>query len=117
MKKSNNIPPLPSLPSVTLSEEYVARVQELAEKGFSKERIATVLQRSVLQRSALLMRINMPGDVYHEAYILGVTSRQENILEKLKENAETGDPDAVKAFQEYKSALHESELRYKLFGV
>lgn len=26
-------------------------------------------------------------------------------------------PDAVKAFQEYKSALHESELRYKLFGV
>ena len=37
--------------------------------------------------------------------------------EKPKEKAETGDPDAVKAFQEYKSALHESELRYKLFGV
>lgn len=118
MKKNNNdIPPLPSLPSVILSDDHAPRVQELAEKGFSKERIAIILPLSVLQRSALLLRMDTPDDIYHEAYILGVTSRQKNILEKLKEKAETGDPDAVKAFQEYKFALQESELRYKLFGV
>ena len=47
----------------------------------------------------------------------GVLFRQEQMLGKLMEKALTGDPDAVKAFQEYKNALHESELRYKLFGV
>lgn len=117
MKKSNDIPPLPSLPSVILSDEYAIRVQELAEKGFSKGRIAAALPLSILQQSALLVRLDLPGDIYHEAYTLGVTTRQEKILEKLKENAEKGDTDAVKAFQEYKSALQESELRYQLFGV
>lgn len=117
MKKNKDIPPLRNVPSVSISDEHVARVQELAEKGFSKQRIVNILLLSVLHQAALLMRMEIPGDIYHEAYILGVTTRQENILEKLKEKAEGGDPDAVKAFLDYKSMLDECELRYKLFGV
>lgn len=117
MKRNKDIPPLRNVPSVSISDEHVARVQELAEKGFSKQRIVNILPLSVLHQAALLMRMEIPGDIYHEAYILGVTTRQENILEKLKEKAEGGDPDAVKAFLDYKSMLDECELRYKLFGV
>lgn len=118
MKKNKDIPPLRNVPSVTISDEHVPRVQELAEKGFSKQRIVNILPLPLsVFKAALLMRMETPGDIYHEAYILGVATRQENILEKLKENAEGGDPDAVKAFLDYKSMLDECELRYKLFGV
>lgn len=118
MKKNNAIPPLPDVPDkVTLSDDHQMRVKELSEKGFSPTRIVRILGLSRLQQQILLIRIDTPGDVYQEAYMGGVLARQEQMLDKLKERALTGDPDAVKAFQEYKNALHESELRYKLFGV
>lgn len=118
MKKNNAIPPLPDVPDkVTLSDDYQARVAELAEKGFSTTRIVRMLGLTRLEQQILLIRIDTPGDVYQESYMKGVLFRQEQMLGKLMEKALTGDPDAVKAFQEYKNSLHESELRYKLFGV
>ena len=118
MKKNNAIPPLPAIPEkVTLSDDHQTRVRELAEKGFSPSRIVRILGLSRLEQQLLLIRIDTPGDVYQEAYTGGVLARQEGLLDKLKEKALTGDPDAVKAFQDYKNALRESELRYKLFGV
>ncbi len=118
MKKNNQIPPLPVLPEDTmLTDEHQTRVRELSGKGFTAHRIVRMLGLSRLQQQMLLLRIGTPGDVYEIAYTGGVTDRQEAILTTLKEKAEGGDPDAVKAYQEYKQALVEGELRYKLFGV
>lgn len=116
--KKNDLQPIPTVPDkVTLTDEYQARVRELAEKGFSPRRIARALMLSKLEEQLLLLRIDTPGDVYQNAYMGGVVNRQEDILANLKEKAIKGDPEAVKAYQEYKNALDESELRYKLFGV
>lgn len=100
-----------------LTDEHQTRVRELSGKGFTAHRIVRMLGLSRLQQQMLLLRIGTPGDVYEIAYTGGVTDRQEAILTTLKEKAEGGDPDAVKAYQEYKQALVEGELRYKLFGV
>jgi len=100
-----------------LPDIYIEDVKRYSAAGMSPERIASLLELHGLARSLFLERVNNPADVYYSSFHSGQTSRNFEIMDKLREKAETGDIDAVKTFSEAQEDMSSLDLRKKLFGI
>ena len=55
-----------------LSDEYVNQVRTFGALNYAPERICQLLGLKKSKRAALLYRITIPGDIYHDAYQQGL---------------------------------------------
>ncbi len=100
-----------------LSDEYVQQVRTFGALNYTPERICRLLGLKNKKKSALLIRIELQGDVYYEAYHQGRAYGEYNIDAELAKKAEKGDPDAISMLEERKNERVEKDLRFKLFGI
>lgn len=108
---------MPELVDNVLSDEYVQQVRTFGALSYTPERICQLLGLSKAKRMALLFRIDIPGDVYYEAYRQGCALGEYNIDAELAKKAEKGDTDAITLLEERKNERSEKDLRFKLFGI
>nr|DAT14549.1 MAG TPA: hypothetical protein [Caudoviricetes sp.] len=101
----------------TLSDEYVNQVRTFGALNYAPERICQLLGLKKIKRAALLYRIAIPGDIYHDAYQQGLALGEYNIDAELAKKAEKGDNDSITLLEERKSERAEKDLRMKLFGI
>jgi len=92
------------------------QVSDLAELGYSADRIATLLGISGRKKIALVYRISCTNDTYNLAYNKGLAESEKVIDEKLHETAKTGDVDAIKLIGERNQKRIELDIRRELFG-
>ena len=100
-----------------LSDEYVNQVRTFGALSYTPERICQLLGLRKVKRIALLYRIGIPGDVYHEAYHQGRVLGEYNIDAELAKKAEKGEIDSITLLEERKNKRAEKDLRMKLFGI
>ena len=100
-----------------LSDEYVNQVRTFGALSYTPERICQLLGLRKVKRIALLYRIGIPGDVYHEAYHQGRALGEYNIDAELAKKAEKGEIDSISLLEERKNERAEKDLRMKLFGI
>ena len=101
----------------TLGDEYVSRVRTYASLGYTVERICQLLNLRGRQKTALMIRIALPGDIYCEAYQSGLAQGELNIDMELAKKAETGDKDSIELLEKRKNERVEKDMRKELFGV
>ena len=102
---------------VCLGDEYVSQVKNYAALGYNPQRICNLLNLRGTKRTALLVRVNLPGDVYYDAYTSGQALGEYNIDAELAKRAESGDVDAIELLETRKNERAELDLRKELFGV
>lgn len=100
-----------------LSDEYVNQVRTFGALNYAPERICQLLGLKKIKRAALLYRIAIPGDIYHDAYRQGLALGEYNIDAELAKKAEKGDNDSITLLEERKNERAEKDLRMKLFGI
>lgn len=100
-----------------LSDEYVNQVRTFGALSYTPERICQLLGLRKAKRVALLLRIELPGDIYYEAYNQGRALGEYNIDAELAKKAEKGDTDAITLLETRKNERSEKDLRFKLFGI
>lgn len=100
-----------------LSDDYVNQVRTFSSLGYTPERIAKLINITRKEQAILVLRISLPGDVYHEAYHQGRTIGEYNIDVELAKKAEMGDIDAITLLEERKNNRVELDLRQELFGI
>jgi hypothetical protein len=100
-----------------ISDDYVQQVRTFGALDYTPERICRLLGLSKKDSISLNMRIEIPGDVYHDAYHQGRALGEYNIDAELAKKAETGDNDAISLLEERKNERKEKDLRLKLFGI
>lgn len=100
-----------------IGEQYLEEVREYAEIGCNPQRIANLLGLARREKMALVVRINLPGDTYNDAYNSGRALGEFNIDKKLAEKANAGDIEAITLLEERKNQRIELDLRKQLFGV
>lgn len=100
-----------------ISDRYVQQVRTFGALGYTPERICRLLGLSKKEGIALTLRMEMPGDIYHDAYHQGRALGEYNIDAELAKKAETGDKEAITLLEERKNERTEMDLRYKLFGI
>lgn len=100
-----------------LSDEYVNQVRTFGALNYTPERICQLLGLKEIKRAALLYRITIPGDIYHDAYQQGLALGEYNIDAELAKKAEKGDNDSITLLEERKNERAEKDLRMKLFGI
>ena len=108
---------MPELVDNVLSDEYVQQVRTFGALSYTPERICQLLGLRKAKRIALLYRIGIPGDVYHEAYHQGRALGEYNIDAELAKKAEKGDVESITLLEERKNERSEKDLRFKLFGI
>lgn len=101
----------------TVGDEYVLQVRTFGALGYTPERICRLLRLSKKDSVSLMLRISIPGDVYHEAYSQGQYIGEYNIDAELAKKAEKGEADAIMLLEERKHERKVKDLRLKLFGV
>jgi len=101
----------------TLSDEYVSQVRTFGALDYTPERICKLLNLSRAKSIVLKLRIEIPEDVYYNAYHQGKALGEYNIDAELAKKAESGDVDAITILEERKNERSEKDLRYKLFGI
>ncbi|MDR1340800.1 MAG: hypothetical protein LBK58_12215 [Prevotellaceae bacterium] len=102
---------------ILIGDEYLSQVRSYSTLGYTVKRICTLLSLSKEQRTALSIRISLPGDAYHEAYQNGRATGEYNIDAELAKKAELGDIDAITLLKERKNDHVEIDLRQQLFGI
>lgn len=100
-----------------LSDEYIQQVRTFGALSYTPERICQLLGLRGSKRLALLLRIEIPGDIYCEAYHQGRALGEYNIDAELAKKAEKGDTEAITLLEERKNERSEKDLRLKLFGI
>lgn len=100
-----------------LSDEYIQQVRTFGALSYTPERICQLLGLRGSKRMALLLRIEIPGDIYCEAYHQGRALGEYNIDAELAKKAEKGDTEAITLLEERKNERSEKDLRLKLFGI
>lgn len=100
-----------------ISDRYVQQVRTFGALGYTPERICRLLGLSKKEGIALTLRMEMPEDIYHDAYHQGRALGEYNIDAELAKKAETGDKEAITLLEERKNERTEKDLRYKLFGI
>lgn len=100
-----------------LSDKYVQQVRTFGALGYTPERICRLLGLKKNERTSLLLRITIPGDIYHETYHQGRALGEYNIDAELAKKAEKGDTNAIAMLEERKNKRAEKDLRMKLFGI
>lgn len=115
--KQKKIDTLAAIPSSLIGEEYLMEVSNLAELGYSPDRIATFLGLSGKTRIAFIYRVSSTNDTYNLAYRKGLAESEKAIDEKILSVAKTGDIDAITLRAERNQNRIELDLRMKLFGI
>lgn len=100
-----------------ITDDYVQQVRTFGALDYTPERICRLLGLSKKDSLTLTMRIEIPGDIYHDAYHQGRALGEYNIDAELAKKAETGDGDAISLLEERKNERTEKDLRLKLFGI
>lgn len=100
-----------------VSDDYVQQVRTFGALAYTPERICRLLGLGKLDSMSLTLRIDTPGDIYHDAYHQGRALGEYNIDAELAKKAETGDGDAITLLEERKNERTEKDLRLKLFGI
>jgi len=103
--------------ALVMGDEYVSQVRAFGALGYSAERICSLLGLQGKRKAALLIRLALPGDVYHEEYNRGISLGEYNMDAELAKQAEAGDIDAVKALEDRKLSRDVRDERKRLFGV
>lgn len=103
--------------AVLISNDYISQVRSFGALGYTVERICNLLGLTKKQKTALSVRMSLPGDTYYEAYIQGRALGEYNIDAELAKRAETGDIDSIEALETRKQERVEIDLRHKLFGI
>lgn len=85
--------------------------------GYTPHRICTLLGLRGKERTALTVRLLMPGDVYYDAYRNGCALGEYNIDAELAKKAETGDVSAIETLETRKQERTVKDLRNQLFGI
>ena len=98
-------------------DEYVQQVRTFGALDYTPQRICRLLGLSKTASVQLMLRLETPGDVYHDAYRQGHALGEYNIDAELAKKAETGDVDAITLLEERKNERRERDLRYELFGI
>jgi len=101
----------------SIGDEYVQQVRTFGALDYVPRRICQLLGLSKAKSLVLIMRIETPGDVYHDAYRQGHALGEYNIDAELAKKAEAGDIDAITLLEERKNERREKDLRYELFGI
>ena len=65
--------------AVLIGDEYVSQVRTFGALGYTPHRICTLLGLRGKERTALTVRLLMPGDVYYDAYRNGCALGEYNI--------------------------------------
>ena len=89
--------------AVLIGDEYVSQVRTFGLRG--------------KERTALTVRLLMPGDVYYDAYRNGCALGEYNIDAELAKKAETGDVSAIETLETRKQERTVKDLRNQLFGI
>lgn len=114
----NELAPTSEVDKVALiGEEYVSQVRTFGALGYTPQRICNLLGLRGKEKLALIVRIGLAGDVYHDAYDNGRALGEYNIDAELAKRAESGDIDAITTLEERKNLRVELDLRKQLFGV
>lgn len=114
----NELAPTSEVDKVALiGEEYVSQVRTFGALGYTPQRICNLLGLRGKEKLALIVRIGLAGDVYHDAYDNGRSLGEYNIDAELAKRAESGDIDAITTLEERKNLRVELDLRKQLFGV
>jgi hypothetical protein len=95
----------------------LSKIRTYGALGYSYERIADLLGLKEEERLLLLLRLNLPGDEYHNAYKNGFAVGEWNVDAELAKQAEKGDIDAIKALAERSKERSRRDLKQKLFGL
>ena len=69
------------------------------------------------RKTALIVRLSIPGDVYYDAYRNGCALGEYNIDAELAKKAETGDVSAIETLETRKQERTVKDLRNQLFGI
>ena len=65
----NEISPTSNVDKATLiGDEYVSQVRTFGALGYTPQRICTLLGLRGKEKTALIVRLSIPGDVYYDAY-------------------------------------------------
>lgn len=102
---------------IVLSEEYIPKVRTFGALGYTPERICRLLGLKGAKRAVFLLRIELAGDTYCEAYRQGKALGEYNIDVELAKKAEKGDIESIKLLEARKNERVEKDLRNELFGV
>ena len=54
--------------AVLIGDEYVSQVRTFGALGYTPHRICTLLGLRGKEKTALIVRLSIPGDVYYDAY-------------------------------------------------
>lgn len=100
-----------------ISDRYVQQVRTFGALAYTPERICRLLGLSKIEGIDLTLRMEMPGDIYHDAYHQGRALGEYNIDAELAKKAETGDRESITLLEARKNERTEKDLRYKLFGI
>lgn len=103
--------------AVLIGDEYVSQVRTFDALGYTPHRICTLLGLRGKERTALTVRLLMPGDVYYDAYRNGCALGEYNIDAELAKKAETGDVSAIETLETRKQERTVKDLRNQLFGI
>lgn len=103
--------------AVLIGDEYVSQVRTFGAWGYTPHRICTLLGLRGKERTALTVRLLMPGDVYYDAYRNGCALGEYNIDAELAKKAETGDVSAIETLETRKQERTVKDLRNQLFGI
>lgn len=103
--------------AVLIGDEYVSQVRTFGALEYTPHRICTLLGLRGKERTALTVRLLMPGDVYYDAYRNGCALGEYNIDAELAKKAETGDVSAIETLETRKQERTVKDLRNQLFGI
>lgn len=115
--KSNSISRSVTDKIMIIGDEYINQVRSFGALGYSVARICNLLPLTKQQKTALKIRLSIPGDTYFEAYANGRAIGEYNIDAELTKKAEAGDVEAISVLAERKNERAELDLRKELFGV
>lgn len=103
--------------AVLIGDEYVSQVRTFGALGVTPHRICTLLGLRGKEKTALIVRLSIPGDVYYDAYHNGCALGEYNIDAELAKKAETGDVSAIETLETRKQERTVKDLRNQLFGI
>ena len=100
-----------------LPASYTNQILSFGSLGYKPERICRLLGLRGEERTELLLRLDIQGDEFYEAYRRGQALGEYNIDAELAKQAERGDTDAIELLEARKEERNELDLRMQLFGV
>lgn len=103
--------------TISIGDEFISQVRTFGALGYTPHRICTLLGLKKKEKTALIIRLSIPGDVYYDAYRNGCALGEYNIDAELAKKAEAGDVSAIETLETRKQERIVKDLRNQLFGI